>query len=152
MRNWFTTRFLYRRDDMYGVVWAFVMSGYVHSVRFCTHRRGRTWGFLWSWAPSRCRPVLLWSTWPTAGSASGDGGSSAPEALSQTHPASCPLKKDGEKQKYWWIYTLFDSLSCSFVVYAAFIQLALHSSLQPQLSSILHAASHISPFVPYFQT
>ena len=69
-----------------------------------THRRGRTWGFLCSWARWRCRPALLWSTWLTAGSASGGGGSSTPEPPSQTRPASCPL--EGEEQNHWWIYTI----------------------------------------------
>lgn len=102
---------------------------------FSTHRRGRTWGFLCSWVRSRCRLALLWSTWPTAGSASGDGGSSTPEPPSRTRPASCPLEEE-EEQNSGWIYPSFHYLGCPFV-YAAFMSLIwllhLQPSLQPRL-------------------
>lgn len=77
---------------------------YYLTVCWSTHRRGRSSGFLCSWARWRCRPALLWSTWPTAGSASGGGGSSTPGPPSQTRPASCPLEE--EEQNNWWIYTM----------------------------------------------
>lgn len=82
-------------------------------VCFSTHRPGRTWGFLWSWAQSRCRPVLLWSTWPAAGSASGGGGSSAPGPPSQTHPALCPLKEGNQDN----LNLVWSSLSSSTLIF-----------------------------------
>lgn len=72
-------------------------------VCFSAHWWGRTWGFLCSWVRSRCKLALLWSTWPTAGSVSGDGGFSVPEPPSQTRPVSCPLEEEGD---YYYIITL----------------------------------------------